>query len=311
MTAGTVAAKGGAKKRGLGRGLEALLGSKATAPALEAQPDDELRSLPLDAMVPGRYQPRRSMDDARLEELSASIKAQGVIQPIVVRERTGADGKGQRTYEIIAGERRWRAAQRAGLGDIPAVVRVVDDRTVVAMALIENIQREDLNPLEEAQALQRLIDEFDLTHAAAAEAVGRSRAAVSNLLRLLELPEPVRSLVQHGALEMGHARALLALAPQMAIALAKQAADEGWSVRQVEYRVQELGAGKLPADAKRSAPRRKPVQADIAALERELSDLLGSRVNVQNGRGNRGKLVIHYAGLDALEGVLERLRTRP
>ncbi len=311
MTAETAQGKGAAKKRGLGRGLEALLGSKATAPALEAQPGDTLRTLPVDAMVPGTYQPRRTMDEAKLEELAASIKAQGVIQPIVVRERRGADGKGKRTYEIIAGERRWRASQRAGLREVPAVVRDVDDRTVVAIALIENIQREDLNPLEEAQALQRLIDEFDLTHAAAAETVGRSRAAVSNLLRLLELPEPVRTLVREGAIEMGHARALLPLAAPMAISLAKQAAAEGWSVRQVEYRVQQLGAGKLPETSKRTPPKSRTAQADIVALERELTDTLGSRVDVVNGRGNKGKLVIHYASLDALDGVLERLRGKP
>ena len=312
MTAGNPAAKGGAKKRGLGRGLEALLGPKAAAeaPPLQAMPGDVLRTLPVDAMVPGRYQPRRTMDDAKLEELASSIRAQGVIQPIVVRERIGADGKGGRTYEIIAGERRWRASQRAGLSEVPVVVRVVDDRTVVAMALIENIQREDLNPLEEAQALQRLIDEFDLTHAAAAEAVGRSRAAVSNLLRLLELPDEIRALVQRGAIEMGHARALLPLAAPMAIALAKQAADEGWSVRQVEHRVQQLASGKLPTPPKKGATKPKPQQADIAALERELSETLGSRVAVLNGRGNKGKLVIHYASLDALDGVLERLRNK-
>ena len=305
------AGKGNPKKRGLGRGLEALLGPKAAAaPALEAQPGDVLRSLPVDAMMPGKYQPRRSMDDAKLEELAASIKAQGVIQPIVVREHLGADGKGGRTFEIIAGERRWRASQRAGLRDVPVVVRAVDDRTVVAMALIENIQREDLNPLEEAQALQRLIDEFDLTHAAAAEAVGRSRAAVSNLLRLLELPEAIRNLVQIGAIEMGHARALLPLAEPMAIALARQAAEEGWSVRQVEHRVQQITAGKVASDAKKTAPKAKPQQADITSLERELSDTLGSKVSVLNGRGNKGKLIIHYANLDALDGVLERLRNR-
>ena len=277
---------------------------------LQAMPGDVLRTLPVDAMVPGKYQPRRTMDDAKLEELASSIRAQGVIQPIVVRERLGADGKGGRTYEIIAGERRWRASQRAGLAEVPVVVREVDDRTVVAMALIENIQREDLNPLEEAQALQRLIDEFDLTHAAAAEAVGRSRAAVSNLLRLLELPEPVRQLVQAGAIEMGHARALLPLAEPMAISLAKQAAEEGWSVRQVEHRVQQLAAGKVPTEPRKAPPKAKAPQADIAALERELSETLGSKVNVLNGRGNKGKLVIHYANLDALDGVLERLRNR-
>ncbi len=314
MTAGTPASKGAAKKRGLGRGLEALLGPKAAAdaPALQqAMPGDQLRTLPVDAMVPGRFQPRRTMDDAKLEELSASIRAQGVIQPIVVREHVGADGKGGRTYEIIAGERRWRASQRAGLAEVPVVVRVVDDRTVVAMALIENIQREDLNPLEEAQALQRLIDEFDLTHAAAAEAVGRSRAAVSNLLRLLELPAEIRALVQSGALEMGHARALLPLATPMAVSLAKQAAEEGWSVRQVEHRVQQLASGKLPAEPRKQAAKAPPRQADIAALERELTEHLGSRVDVVQGRGKKGKLVIHYADFDVLDGVLERLRGKP
>jgi ParB family chromosome partitioning protein len=196
-----------AKKRGLGRGLEALLGPKAaaeTAP-LEAQPGEALRQLPLGQLQPGRYQPRSGMDQGKLAELAESIRAQGVIQPIVVREIDNA-GKGAR-YEIIAGERRWRASQLAGLAQIPAVVRVVDDHAVIAMALIENIQREDLNPLEEALALQRLIDEFDLTHAQAADAVGRSRAAVSNLLRLLELPPEIRVLVETKAIEMGHARA--------------------------------------------------------------------------------------------------------
>ena len=310
MTAGTPASKGAAKKRGLGRGLEALLGPKAAAeaPALQqAMPGDQLRTLPVDAMVPGKFQPRRTMDDAKLEELASSIRAQGVIQPIVVREQLGADGKGGRTYEIIAGERRWRASQRAGLSEVPVVLRVVDDRTVVAMALIENIQREDLNPLEEAQALQRLIDEFDLTHAAAAEAVGRSRAAVSNLLRLLELPAEIRVLVQTGALEMGHARALLPLAVPMAIALAKQAAEHGWSVREVEHRVQQLSAGKTPTSKKPTAAKPKP-QADIVALERELSETLGTRIDVLHGRAGKGRLVIHYSDLESLDGVLERLR---
>ena len=311
MSVGKDGAKGAAKKRGLGRGLEALLGPKAAAeaPPLQAMPGDVLRTLPIDAMVPGRFQPRRTMDDAKLEELASSIRAQGVIQPIVVREQLGADGKGGRTYEIIAGERRWRASQRAGLSEVPVVLRVVDDRTVVAMALIENIQREDLNPLEEAQALQRLIDEFDLTHAAAAEAVGRSRAAVSNLLRLLELPAEIRVLVQTGALEMGHARALLPLAVPMAIALAKQAAEHGWSVREVEHRVQQLSAGKTPTSKKPTAAKPKP-QADIVALERELSETLGTRIDVLHGRAGKGRLVIHYSDLESLDGVLERLRNR-
>ena len=250
-----------AKKRGgLGRGLEALLGPKgaAQAPVLEATPSDRLHQLPVDALSPGKYQPRKTMDQAKLAELAESIKVQGVIQPIVVRDLGG------RRFEIIAGERRWRASQLAGLSEIPVVIREVDDRTVVAMALIENIQREDLNPLEEAQALQRLIDEFDLTHAQAADAVGRSRAAVSNLLRLLEMPKDIRTLVETRALEMGHARALLTLPPQ----------------------------------------------ADIATLERELSESLGTSVSVLHGRGGRGRLVIHYSDLDALDGVLERLRNK-
>jgi ParB family transcriptional regulator, chromosome partitioning protein len=292
-----------AKKRGLGRGLEALLGPKgaAQAPALEATPTDTLRHLPIDALSPGKYQPRRTIDQAKLAELAESIKAQGVIQPIVVRDLGG------RRFEIIAGERRWRASQLAGLGEIPAVIREVDDRTVVAMALIENIQREDLNPLEEAQALQRLIDEFDLTHAQAADAVGRSRAAVSNLLRLLELPKEIRVLVETRALEMGHARALLTLTPQAAIVLARQAAENGWSVREVEHRVQQLASGKVSAPGKAKAVKPVP-QADIATLERELSESLGTSVNVLHGRGGRGRLVIHYSDLESLDGVLERLR---
>ena len=311
MIAGKDVAKGAGKKRGLGRGLEALLGPKAAAEALplQALPGDQLRSLPVDAMVPGKYQPRRSMDDAKLEELASSIRAQGVIQPIVVREHVGADGKGGRTYEIIAGERRWRASQRAGLSEIPVVVRVVDDRTVVAMALIENIQREDLNPLEEATALSRLILEFDLTHQQAAEAVGRSRAAVSNLLRLLELPAEIRALVQAGQLEMGAARALLPLAVPMAISLARQAAEHGWSVREVEHRVQQLSTGKAASTPRKPAAKAKP-QADIVALERELSEALGTRIDVLHGRGGKGRLVIHYSDLESLDGVLERLRTR-
>jgi ParB family transcriptional regulator, chromosome partitioning protein len=292
-----------AKKRGLGRGLEALLGPKAAAaaPVLEATPKDALRSLPVDALAPGRYQPRRGMDADKLTELAESIKAQGVIQPIVVRQLA------DKTYEIIAGERRWRASKQAGLREIPAVVREVDDRTVVAMALIENIQREDLNPLEEAQALQRLIDEFDLTHAQAAEAVGRSRAAVSNLLRLLELPPAIRALLEARRLEMGHARALLTLSPELASRLAADAAEHGWSVREVEHRAQQFAAGKVPAAAKKSGAKARP-QADIASLETELSETLGTQVTIAHGRGGKGRLVIHYSDLDSLDGVLERLR---
>ena len=301
-----------AKKRGLGRGLEALLGPKAAgeAPALEAVEGDVLRTLPVDALTAGKYQPRKHWDQDKLAELAESIKAQGVIQPIVVREITldkSGRERGGKTYEIIAGERRWRASQLAGLSEIPVVIREVDDRTVVAMALIENIQREDLNPLEEAQSLQRLINEFSLTHAEAAEGVGRSRAAVSNLLPLLQLAPAVRILLETHALEMGHARALLALTPQAAIALARQAAENGWSVREVEHRVQQLSAGVIPSGNRPKPTKAKPA-ADIVSLERELSESLNTRVNVLHGRGGKGRLVIHYTDLDSLEGVLEKLR---
>lgn len=296
-----------AKKRGLGRGLEALLGPKGATVGLpdEAQPGETLRNLPVGQLQPGKYQPRQEMDEAKLGELAESIKAQGVIQPIVARQLE--DGR----YEIVAGERRWRASQLAGLAEIPVVVRELDDRTVIAMALIENIQREDLNPLEEAQALQRLINEFALTHAEAAEAVGRSRAAVSNLLRLLELPPAIRVLLESRRLEMGHARALLTLSPELASRLASDAADQGWSVREVEHRAQQFAAGRLPANGRNKARAgRAAPQADIASLETELSESLGTKVAITHGRGGKGKLVIHYTDLDTLEGVLEKLRGR-
>jgi len=289
-----------AKKTGLGRGLDALLGGNLKAAAAPADLSKEgLTRLPITKLQPGKYQPRRDMKTEKLAELADSIRAQGVIQPIVVRDIGG--GK----FEIIAGERRWRAAQLAELRDVPVVVREVDDRAVIAMALIENIQREDLNPLEEATSLHRLIDEFDLTHQQAAEAVGRSRAAVSNLLRLLELPEAIRKLVEAGQLEMGHARALLTLPAALAIALAQTAAAEQLSVREVERRVQQAGKAKPPAKSG-AAPARS--NADIETLEREIADLLGAKVQLNHGRKGSGKLVIHYHGLDTLDGILEKLR---
>ena len=297
------------KKRGLGRGLDALLGPKgavtpvSVAAVAEVQPGEVLRKLPIEQLQPGKYQPRRDMDEAKLSELAESIKAQGVIQPILVRQVEG--GK----HEIIAGERRWRASRLAGLDEVPVVVRELEDRTVIAMALIENIQREDLNPLEEALALQRLVEEFSLTHAEAAQAVGRSRAAVSNLLRLIDLPVGVRVLLESRRLEMGHARALLTLAPELATKLAQEAADEGWSVREVERRAQAFAAGKVPGSPK-PKPAPSAPQADIASLETELSETLGTKVAIAHGRGGKGKLVIHYTDLDTLDGVLERLRTR-
>ena len=297
------------KKRGLGRGLDALLGTgnKGAAPAGDdSSGGDGLHTLPIDQLQPGKYQPRSGMDPDKLTELAESIKAQGLIQPIVVRS-IGKDKAGVARYEIIAGERRWRAATQAGLSDVPVVLREVDDRASIAMALIENIQREDLNPLEEALALSRLIDEFSLTHQQAAEAVGRSRASVSNLLRLLELPEGIRKLLEDRQLEMGHARALLTLAPQAALALAREAVAEGWSVREVERRAQLMAKGQIAGKKPTKGPEKKS-DADIAALERELSEKLGAKVAVQHGRGGRGKLVISYHGLDSLEGILERLR---
>jgi len=293
------------KKRGLGRGLEALLGPKAAEmPPPEAQPGEALRTLPVAQLQPGKYQPRMAMDPSKLSELAESIKAQGVIQPIVVRELS------QGRFEIVAGERRWRASQEAGLAEVPVVVRELDDRTVIAMALIENIQREDLNPLEEAQSLQRLINEFSLTHAEAAGAVGRSRAAVSNLLRLLELPPAIRALLEARRLEMGHARALLTLSPDLASKLASDAAEQGWSVREVEHRAQQFAAGKVPVNGKKAKPAKAAPQPDIASLETELSESLGTRVTIAHGRGGKGKLVIQYTDLDTLDGVLERLRAR-
>ncbi len=285
-----------AKKPALGRGLSSLIRESSAIETPAA--GEQMATLPIEKLQPGKYQPRSHMDPERLEELAESIRAQGLIQPIIVR----SVGAGR--YEIIAGERRWRAAQLAALRDVPVVIREIEDNTALAMALIENIQREDLNPLEEALALQRLIDEFSLTHQQAAEAVGRSRASVSNLLRLLELPEAIRAMVERRALEMGHARALLTLPTHQALALAQQAAAEGWSVRETERRVQALQKG-VPAPAKPASQR---TDANVAALERELSESFGAKVSVQSGRGGRGKLVISYHSHDELDGILERMR---
>jgi ParB family chromosome partitioning protein len=285
-----------AKKRGLGaRDLDVLLG----VPESEtAEAEGELRVLDTAHIQPGKYQPRQSMDEERLQELAASIKAQGLIQPIVVR------AIGAQRFEIIAGERRWRAAQLAGLHEIPALVREVKDQAVVAMALIENIQREELAPLEEATALQRLISEFKLTHQSAADAIGRSRASVSNLLRLLELPAEIKQLLEAHKLDMGHARALLTLDAKLALGLARQAAQHGWSVRELEQAARKAQTARQ-GKAKAAPPAR---DADIAALERELAEKLAARVSVQHGPGGRGKLVIAYHSLEELEGILERIR---
>ena len=288
------------KKRGLGlgRGLDALLGGSddQAESGNSAGSQEELRSLAVTSISAGKYQPRRHFDADLLDELAESIKSQGVIEPVIVRNA----GKGR--FELNAGERRWRASQLAGLSEIPALVRDIDDRAAIAIALIENIQREDLSPLEEAQSLARLIAEFKLTHQQAAEAVGRSRASVSNLLRLLDLPEAIRQMLDEGKLEMGHARALLTLAEARAVALARKAIENEWSVRELEEAVRnatELPKGK-PAKPKRDA--------DIESLENKLSEKLGARVAINHGRGGRGKVVINYHSLDELDGILGRIR---
>ena len=285
-----------AKRRGLGsRDLDALLGGGDSG--RDEDGDSELKILPVGEIQPGKYQPRRHWNEEALEELAASIRAQGLIQPVVVREI------GKRRYELIAGERRWRASQMAGLDAIPALVKQVSASAAPAMALIENIQREDLSPLEEAQALARLLKDFDLTHQQVAEAVGRSRAAVSNLLRLLELPAAVAKLLDDGDLEMGHARALLTLEPALARKLAREAVAKGWSVRQLEQ------AARKPSGRKARRKSGGSRDADIVALERELSEALATEVSVQHSSGGSGKLVIRYHDADQLEGVLERLRS--
>ena len=308
------------KKPTLGRGLADLLGQAAAprpvtpagaagaAAAEAAAPAEELARLPLELLQRGRYQPRIDMRPETLEELAASIRAQGVVQPIVVRPiAPPAAGEPQR-YEIIAGERRWRAAQIAGLTGIPAVIRRIPDEAAIAVALIENIQRESLNPLEEARALERLINEFELTHAQAAEAVGRSRAAVSNLLRLLELAPEVGALVERRELEMGHARALLALPGRRQQAeVAAIVARKGLSVRDTEAlvrRMQQRGRDGEAAAGEGSAAAGDP---DVRRLERELADRLGAKVAIQHSQGGKGRLVVTYNSLDELDGILAHI----
>ncbi len=288
------------KKRGLGRGLDQLLGipadkggEKATGSAAEG----ELRNLPVEAIRKGRYQPRHDIAEEALQELADSIRAQGVVQPVVVRPLPESKGE----YELIAGERRWRAAQLAGLHAIPAVVREVPDQAAMAMGLIENIQREELNPIEEAAALHRLIEEFGLTHQETAEAVGRSRAAVSNLLRLLTLEPKVKQMLEEGQLEMGHARALLSLDGAAQIRAAEEVAKRGLSVRETEQLVRRL----LKPAEKKPAPK---VDPDIQRFADELSEKLGARVQIQHSAKGKGKLVIQYNSLDELDGILDHIK---
>jgi ParB family transcriptional regulator, chromosome partitioning protein len=275
------------KAKGLGRGLDALLGS-------DDLPREALATVDVAAIRPGRYQPRTQMDERSLAELAQSIRSQGLLQPVVVRRLDGG-------YELVAGERRWRAAQMAGLERIPAIVRDVPDEAALVMALIENVQREDLNPMEEAAAVERLIDEFKMTHEQAADAVGRSRSATSNLLRLLKLARPVQDMVMRGALEMGHARALLALDGARQIELATRIGARELSVRETEALVQRL----LRAPAQR---RRKRGDRDLERLAEELSERLGTTVEIRASRKGRGKLLLHYSSLDHLDELLKRLK---
>jgi ParB family chromosome partitioning protein len=288
------------KLKGLGRGLDALLGGDAHD--TPAAPAGSPSSLPVTRIQAGKYQPRTRMDDGSLSELAASIKSQGIMQPVLVRPISGAGDVG---YEIIAGERRFRAAQLAGLEEIPVLVREVDDQNAAAMALIENIQREDLNPLEEAQGIARLISEFDFTHEQAANAVGRSRSAVSNLLRLVNLAQPVQTMLLAGDIDMGHARALLAVDAASQIALANQVIAKRLSVRETEKLVaRSLEEQNAPA----AAARQKEKSGDIVRLEEELSDRLATPVVFKMGPKGRGQMVIDFADLDVLESVLARLR---
>lgn len=292
------------KKRGLGRGLDALLGDANPQPeaiASQSNSEDsalssaELRKLPVEKLTPGRYQPRRDLHPEALEELAASIRQQGIMQPVVVRPLA------QGNYEIIAGERRWRAAQLAGLEVIPALVRDAEDRDVIALALIENLQREDLNPVEEALALQRLQKEFELTQQQVAEAVGKSRSSISNLLRLLNLHQDVRRLLEHGDLEMGHARALLSLEESKQLEAARQVVAKGMSVRQTEALVRKL--------LERAAePTQKAAKdPDIERLEQQLQANLGAVVKIQHSSKGKGKLEIRYSSLAELDGILRHL----
>ena len=297
-----------AKRRGLGRGLDALLGSGQPEGSVDPESESSsakpssgsAASLAIDLINRGRYQPRRHFDEDKLRELADSITAQGVVQPVVVRPVAGEK------YELIAGERRWRAAQLAGLQEIPVVVREVDDQSAMAMALIENIQRDDLNPLEEATALHRLLDEFELTHQQVAQAVGKSRTTVTNLIRLLELNQDVKSLLENGEIEMGHARALLGLKGEGQSSTAAQVAARGLSVRETEALVRKrLASESQPRAVDKPDPEEDP---DVRRLLQDLTDRLGAKVQLQQKPGGKGRLLISYNSLDELDGILAHIK---
>jgi ParB family chromosome partitioning protein len=286
------------KKRALGRGLDALLGMGAEQAVPEERNGDQLKSIPVDMIQRGRYQPRVDIKAESLQDLANSIKSQGIVQPIVIRAIDGPN-----RFEIIAGERRWRAAQIAGLHEIPAIVRDVSDQVAASVALIENIQREQLNPLEEAQSLHRLIHEFDMTHQDVAEAVGRSRASVSNLLRLLELHPDAKKLLESGDLEMGHARALAGLPSAMQPSAATKIVAGGLSVRAAEKLVKEIRTPK--SEVVKTDP---SVDLDVKQLEESLGDRLGASVSIRYGKGGKGTLSINYNSLDELDGILAHIK---
>jgi ParB family transcriptional regulator, chromosome partitioning protein len=285
-----------AKKRGLGKGLDALLGTHDDLS--KALNEDALQTLAVDLIQRGEYQPRQDFDTDALNELADSIRAQGMIQPIVVRPIAG-----NKSYEIIAGERRWRAAQIAGLHEIPVIIKDVTDQTAMCLALIENIQRQDLNPLEEARALERLINEFDMTHDTTADAVGRSRSAVTNILRLLELDNSVKKMLETRQLDMGHARALLSLTKGKQLELAKKVVKQGLSVRATESLVQQLSSKD-----KKTKVKQKAKDPNISKLENDLSEQLGANVIINHQSSGKGKLQINYNSLDELEGILKRIK---
>ncbi len=284
------------KKRGLGRGLDALLGQTETTREQESSPEGQLKQLPIELVRPGKYQPRKDMDTQALEELANSIRSQGVMQPIIVRS-IGAE-----QYEIIAGERRWRASQMAGLPKIPVIVRDVTDESAIAMSLIENIQREDLNPIEEARALKRLLEEFELTHQQVADAVGKSRTTVTNFLRLLGLNSDVSRMLEHGDLEMGHARALLTLSPDQQKLAAFEVTQKNLNVRQTEGLVKKLLAGSSKVNQKKTVADR-----DTRQLEERLSEKIGQQVTIKHTVKGKGKLIISYNSLDELDGILAHI----
>jgi ParB family chromosome partitioning protein len=291
-----------AKLKGLGRGLDSLLGGDMDDEGNEVQSTDSLKTLKVTQLKPGKYQPRSFMDEAALNTLAESIKSQGIMQPILVRELAEDE------YEIIAGERRWRASQIAGLEDVPVIIREIEDDAALAMALIENIQRENLNPLEEAQGIKRLIDEFNMTHEKAAEAVGRSRAAVSNLLRLLTLCAPVQALLMQGKLDMGHARSLIGLSGAHQVIIAERIIKDQLSVREAEQMVRAFNEDEVD-ETTETVAEKKPAHEDqdVKRLEEALSDKLGAVVNIKSTAKGGGTLKINYTNLDQLDGIITRI----